>query len=279
MKYITSFLLALCLASVAIAAPENDLFKAVCHRNLAAARQALDAGADVNARAKAGDGKSYPQPLMVACANADLNMVRLLFANGANANVQIFGGENALAYVRSAPPKPERLELLKWLLANTDIDINHLPKSGKSVGKMYGESGALDLLIYLLKQPGYRYGDEFSLPEIRELKQQQERIEHHRKALAKEDKKYAKLLKEKEKHGFEAGIWDEVSRDLGGLTQEHDDLRLDEHRKSRNADHRAAAVKNQRVANLKQAYERDVLKYRKMIEAYNAAHPNAPIKP
>lgn len=422
--------LSLCFALSASAAPENDLYAAVNKGDIPACQRALDAGADINARAKTSDNRYFCQPILRACQKGDLKMLQFLYSRGADANAQVFGGENALAYLHEAPENT-RAQLFTWLVKNTNIDINHLTKTGKNVGAIYAKHGNRDLLLCLKEQEKYRYRSEveealaalpmsdnerqlmllqavragnleacrewiaqgaqcsapvnstsgqpllnafltaclrgqleiaryfaeecgarvndkaihrqnalmFAAQAPREtrlamfkwllentdvdpfyvnedkksvrdvavgcdaqdivklidkytadlakncsvteelLRQQKERVLHYRKALAKEDKKYEKLLKEKEKHGSEADIWDEVSRDLGGLTDVNDNRRLDEHRKSRNADHRAAAVKNQRAANLKQAYEREAVKFRKMIDEYNAAHPTARYKP
>lgn len=407
------------------------MFDAAWKGNIPAAQKALDAGADINARAKTEKNSYLTQPIIAASQHADIEMLRFLFSRGADANVQVFWGGNALAYLREAPHNGKRAEAFRWLVRNTNIDVNHLTKDGKNLGALYTEKGATDLLLCLKEHAGYRYGAEIQMAQIyaamsfndkqlrlceavragdlagckewiaqgaqcsgpvnsttgqpqlnafltacrcgqleiaryfaeecgarvndkaihqqnalmfaaqapretrREmfkwllehtdadpfyvnsdhksvrdvalscaageivdlidqkaealakscavtqeaLKQQKSRVEHYRKALSKEDKQYARLQKEKEAHGLEAKIWDEVSHDLGGLTQGNDNVRLNEHRKSRNAEHRAAAVKNQRSANLKQAYERELVKYRKMVSEYNAAHPLAPVKP
>lgn len=423
--------LSLVVSFVAAAAPENDLFDAAWKGNIPAAQKALDAGADINARAKTEKNSYLTQPIIAAAQHADIEMLRFLFSRGADANVQVFWGGNALAYLREAPCNSKRAEAFKWLVRNTDIDVNHLSKDGKNLGALYTEKGAADLLLCLKEHAAYRYGAEIQMAQIyatmsfndkqlrlreavnagdlagcrewiaqgaqcsapvnstegqpllnafltaclrgqldiaryfaeecgarvndkaihqqnalmfaaqapretryamfkwlldntdvdpfyvnsdhksvREvalscaageivalidkkadelakscsvtldaLKQQKQRVEHYKKALAKEDKQYQHLIREKEDHGFEAKIWDEVSHDLGGLTEVNDNRRLNEHRKSRNADHRAAAVKNQRSTNLKQAYERETVKYRKMVNEYNAAHPTAPYRP
>lgn len=431
MKTMGRLSFALLLSCAALAAPENDLFDAAWKGNIPAAQKALDAGADINARAKTEKNSYLTQPIIAASQHADIEMLRFLFSRGADANVQVFWGGNALAYLREAPRDSKRTEAFKWLVQNTNIDVNHLSKDGKNLGALYTEKGATDLLLCLKEHAAYRYGAEIQMEQIdaamsfndkqlrlldavkagdlagckewiaqgaqcsapvnsttghpllnafltacrcgqldiaryfaeecgarvndkaihqqnslmfaaqapREkrlemftwllentdadpfyvnsdkksvrdialanaageivalidkkaeelakscpvtqeaLKQQKKRVEHYKKALAKEDKQYQRLLNEKEDHGFEAKIWDEVSHDLGGLTDVNDNRRLNEHRKSRNADHRAAAVKNQRVTNLKQAYERETVKYRKMVNEYNVAHPTAPVKP
>lgn len=77
-------------------------------------------------------------------------------------------------------------------------------------------------------------------------------------------------------HAEEASSWDSVSHDLGGLTSGNEKTRQNEHRKARNKLNHANIIDKQRVAPLKQAYDRENAELKAMIKEYNSHHRDKP---
>lgn len=273
------------------AAPENDLFDAVRKDDREACARALSAGADINRRAQTQDGAYLPQPLMRAAENGSVRMLMFLPARGANANATNFGGENALFYAILAP-EPKRLETFRYLAEHTDINLwLNSPRSGTPLAAAQ-RRGAQDIVQYILGQspeptrtttaPTIQKREEVPAGDcpvtLDMLRKQQAKTTRCREVWKKEARKCDSLMASAQFHSEEAGIWDDVSADLGGLTQGNENRRQNEHRKARNKKNRATAVSKQRVAPLKHAYERELKELRDMIKVYNKYHPNHPYR-
>jgi len=93
--------------------PEADraLFEAARNGNNEAAKQHLDAGADVNA-AFASPSANGVTPLHLAAASNNRKLVELLIAKGANVNVKDENGRTPLYYA-IARKNPKTADLLR----------------------------------------------------------------------------------------------------------------------------------------------------------------------
>lgn len=140
-------LLSLCFSACA-GALEVELYNALKKNDLKKCTELLKKGADINARAEVKKNHYAIQPLLYASRKGDLNMVRFLIKNKADANVLTFGRENALYYAIQGPGKT-RLAVFKWLVQNTDINLTHTSKYNQTPRQLAEAKGCMEIVRFI----------------------------------------------------------------------------------------------------------------------------------
>ena len=108
------------------------------------------------------------------------------------------------------------------------------------------------------------------------IHRQEAKVARCREVWRKADKHRRALEHSGKFHAEEASAWDSVSHDLNGLTSGNEKTRQNEHRKARNKLNHANIIEKQRVAPLKQAYDRENAELKAMIKEYNNTHRDKP---
>lgn len=257
------------------------LRQAVLDGDLPMCRKLIAAGATCSGPVDAANGRPLLNAYLTACLSGQLEIVQYFVKEGgAHVQDKAIQQQNALMFAVQAPAD-KRYAVFEWLLENTDLDACYLAGNGKSAMTLAQDCGADDIVTLIKNHAAAeKHMEEERAAEcpvsLSDIKKQQEKVDHYSKLYKKELKQYESLLKSSSNHQQEAAAWDEVSREVGGLTRHNESRRQNEHRKARNEKNRATAVAKQRIERIKDAYQRELFELKKMVSVYNQYHPRAP---